>query len=103
MTRPLFTTRLITTEDEFAASRENWNALAGDRMFHRWEWMYSWWQSYRSTGELVIAVVMDQNNRWVGIAPWFKSSSAGRGQVVRTLASGLACSDYTSVAVRSGV
>ena len=103
MQRARLTTRLITTLDEFAACRQAWNALAGDRIFHRWEWMYSWWESYHRTGELAIVVVEDATGRWLGVAPWFISTSASRGRVVRILGSGTACSDYVSIAVRPGL
>ncbi len=95
-------TRLITEFDEFRGCRQRWNELAGDRVFHRWEWMFSWWEQYCSGGELAIVVFEDDRGHWVGIAPWYKSTSPARGRVIQTLASGSACSDYVSLAIRPG-
>jgi CelD/BcsL family acetyltransferase involved in cellulose biosynthesis len=94
------TTRQITTLEEFAACREAWNRVAGDHPFLSWEWLYSWWESFHRSGHLAIVTVLDQDGDWVAIAPWFKTTSASRGRVIRTLGSGVACSDYASVAVR---
>lgn len=95
-------TRLITSTEEFAACRSEWNELAGTRLFHRWEWMFHWWKHFGAGSHLAIVVVVNSNGKWMGIAPWYKSASASRGRVVRQLASGSACSDYTSIATRAG-
>ncbi|MGI9516607.1 MAG: GNAT family N-acetyltransferase [Pirellulaceae bacterium] len=97
-----FQTSLIADLGQFAACRDEWNELARDRVFHRWEWMFSWWEQFQSQGELAIVVVKDGGGRWVGIAPWFKSRSTGRGRVVHTIGCGAACSDYVSLAIRPG-
>ncbi len=98
----MFTTRVITKKQEFADCAESWNQLAADRLFHRWEWMFSWWENFGDRGELTVVVVSDPAGRWVGVAPWYKTRSASRGRVVRTLGSGAACSDYASIAVKPG-
>ncbi len=95
--------RIITTPEEFAASRECWNELVGDRLFHRWEWMYSWWEQLGGAGELAIVVVQDLSGAWVGLAPWYKARSASRGRVISALGNGLACSDYVSVVAVEGM
>lgn len=96
------TTRIITTLDEFRQVREPWNALCDERLFHRWEWLYSWWETWHGIGDLAILVVVDAEGRWIGMAPWFKTASASRGRVVRTLGSGAACSDYVSLVAKPG-
>ena len=95
-------TRIISDMDHFESCRDKWNELSAERLFHSWEWMYSWWQTYHQTGDLAIVIVMDQDDRWIGIAPWFKTISASRGHVIRVLGSGAACSDYVSVVTRPG-
>jgi CelD/BcsL family acetyltransferase involved in cellulose biosynthesis len=104
MTRE-FTTRLVTDGQEFASCRERWNELAGARVFHRWEWMFHWWQAFglASHRQLAIVIVLDEAGRWAGIAPWYRSRSATRGRIIRQLASGEACSDFTSIAIRPGL
>lgn len=102
MIKQLFRTELITSVEQFAACRRAWNELAGTRLFHRWEWMYHWWQAFGSDSKLVIVTIVDGNGRWIGIAPWFKTVSTRQGSIVRQLASGTACSDYASLAIRPG-
>ncbi len=94
--------KFIETTEEFAACKEAWNELAGTRVFHRWEWMFSWWEAFQGLGQLAILVVTDESDRWLGVAPWYKSFSTSRGRVVQNLASGTACSDYVSLAIRPG-
>ncbi len=92
--------KIITTTDEFSNCADRWNELAGDSVFHRWEWMFSWWEVFQHTGQLAIVVITDRDDRWLGVAPWFKTNTVKQGRVIRTLASGAACSDYTSLAIR---
>jgi CelD/BcsL family acetyltransferase involved in cellulose biosynthesis len=96
--------RLITSESEFAGCRESWNAVAGDNVFCRHEWMHNWWRSFRVEGrdQLVIVVLTDSDGRWVGFAPWYLTRSMRRGYRIRQLASGSACSDYASLAAVAG-
>lgn len=98
-----FINRIITTTEEFAASRESWNELVGDRLFERWEWMYSWWEQFSDAGELAIIVVQDLSGAWVGLAPWYKSKSTGRGRVISSLGNGMTCSDYVSIVSIEGM
>lgn len=95
-------TRVMTSLKEFSECRQAWNSLMADRVFHSWEWMYSWWENYCDTGQLAVVIVEDQLGGWAGIAPWFKTSSASRGNVVRSLGSGAACSDYVSFVSKPG-
>ena len=97
-----FNTQIISTIDEFASSAGAWNNLADRRIFHQWQWMFSWWESFHADNELTIVVVRDDLDRWIGIAPWYKSTSVSRGRVIRTLGSGSACSDYVGLSVREG-
>ena len=97
-----FHVTVISTIDEFAGCETPWNDLAGERIFHRWQWMYSWWESFQDRGQLAVIVVTDGQGRWMGCAPWYKSKSAPRGRVIRTLGSGAACSDYVGIRMRDG-
>ncbi len=94
--------RLIDDIADLDSCRDSWNELAGERVFHRWEWMYAWANEFCRKGQLAIVVIIGESGEWLGIAPWFVTKSVTRGTVVRQIASGAACSDYTSVAVRPG-
>jgi len=34
----------LSTEAAFADLRDEWNRLAGDVPFRRWEWLEAWWR-----------------------------------------------------------
>ncbi len=94
--------KIIDSIEEFAACAEPWNELAGNRTFHRWEWMFSWWEAFQDQGQLATVVSLDSRQRWNGLAPWYVTASPTRGREVKTLADGNACSDYVSLAIRPG-
>jgi CelD/BcsL family acetyltransferase involved in cellulose biosynthesis len=62
------------TEEDFGRIGAEWNALldrsAADGVFLRWEWIHSWWSIFRKNRRLFILTVR-QDNRLVGIAPFF--------------------------------
>ena len=95
-------TRIITSLEEFSDCQVEWNALVSKNVFQSWEWQFSWWNAFQDLGDLAIVVVLDDDENWLGFAPWFKTSSVSRGKKVRMLGSGQACSDYSSFAVVPG-
>ena len=94
--------QVIDCTDSFSKLQTPWNELAGDNVFQRWEWMYSWWEAYQDQGNLCVVIVKDSSGQWLAVAPWYQTTSATRGRVVRMLASGEVCSDYASLLVREG-
>jgi CelD/BcsL family acetyltransferase involved in cellulose biosynthesis len=85
------------------ASRQRWNALAGDHPFLNWEWMYSWWQAYGGQRQAAVLVVEDENGRWVGLFPLCIERRRYWGRVLVNMGSGRACSDHIAPIVSSGV
>jgi CelD/BcsL family acetyltransferase involved in cellulose biosynthesis len=64
------------TEEEFAASRTEWNGLleksATNEIFLSWEWMYSWWHVFKDKKKSIFILVgIDDDGHWVGIAPLY--------------------------------
>jgi len=100
----------ITTADDLAALANDWNALAADVPFRRWDWLETWWRHYRPDAarrhgnELcaVFVYALDRDGSLVGVAPWHVERSATQGRVVRFLGSGPVCSEYLSVLVAPG-
>lgn len=83
---------------DLAGLRDEWNQLASDNPFHRWEWLEAWWQNFGNTNdELFILCVRDSDDRLIGLAPWYIENSAVEGRVVRFLGSGRVCSDYLTI------
>ncbi len=78
-----------------------WNQLTQDVPFRSYQWASSWWRHYRSAGmQLFVLAVRDGGGRLLGLAPWFRSRSAGWGHVVQFLGSGDVCSEYLSLLCR---
>ena len=78
---------------------EDWNSVAGTSPFHRKEWIKAWCETLGKDVEPLILIVEDQQ-KIVGIAPLYIESSVTKGTVVHFLGAGKACSDYASILVR---
>ena len=65
---------VYTESDAFEILKPEWNELLerslSNTIFSTWEWQSTWWNVYQP-GELLIITCRDDNNRLVGIAPWF--------------------------------
>ncbi len=61
-------------DSAFDTLKSEWNELlhrsASDLIFCTWEWQSTWWRTYQA-GDLCIVTCRDENDRLVGIAPWF--------------------------------
>ena len=84
----------IKNETDFLSLSKEWNRLAGDAPFKRWEWMEAWCRTLGAMTSLRVLVVYDEMSRPIGIAPFCLESSLNRGRVLRFIGSGKACSDY---------
>lgn len=74
--------------DLFAQLQPEWNELLhrsiSDRIFSTWEWQSTWWQVYQP-GQLWVITCRDEQNRLVGIAPWFIENHPVKGRIVRSI------------------
>ncbi len=75
----------------------DWNRLAGEVPFRRWEWLGAWWEQFGQGHELYVVAVFDDANQLIGLAPWYLEESLANGRVVQWLGSGNVCSDYLSL------
>ncbi|HEV2968623.1 MAG TPA: GNAT family N-acetyltransferase [Pirellulales bacterium] len=90
--------RRLKTMVDLAALADDWNRLAGDVPFRRWDWLVPWWRNYRQAStELFVLAVEDDAGQVIGLAPWYVEPTAGRGRVVRFLGSGEVCSEYLTI------
>jgi CelD/BcsL family acetyltransferase involved in cellulose biosynthesis len=80
--------RIITSEGEFAALAEPWNALAADAVdgntFLTHDWLYTWWTAYRPVARLRI-VVVERGGQLIGIAPMMVMREGGAERIFRRL------------------
>lgn len=65
----------VTTSEGFASLRLAWDALF-DRAetaspFNSWTWLWAWWSVFRHGKELHLFVVRDDDDRVIGIAPFY--------------------------------
>lgn len=85
--------KIIDQLEELSASESDWNHVAGERCFFTWQWCESWFKALATDEDkLHIIVGVDDDERWLGIAPLLVS-----GRKLRFLGSGAACSDYTNL------
>jgi CelD/BcsL family acetyltransferase involved in cellulose biosynthesis len=105
---------LYTTEDEtmqvtrisqygqLAELQTDWNRLAGDTPFRRWQWLASWWDQYGDGNELFVLCVRDDAENLLGVAPFWIETSRTRGRILRLLGGGEVCTDYAGVFAKTG-
>ena len=87
--------------DALAQWAAAWNRSSEDVPFRSYEWASCWWRHYAPAhGELFVLAVQDAQQKLVGLAPWYRSRSAGWGQTLQLLGSGEVCSDYLSLICR---
>lgn len=84
----------LTTLEELAALRSEWNALlahnAINEVFLTWEWQDAWWRAYQA-GELFVLIGRDGHGMLHGIAPWFIDRRDPTERVLRPIG----CVDVT--------
>lgn len=94
----------VSDDEQCVRLRDDWNRLAGDVPFRRWEWLEAWWRHFRRPGDrLCLLCVYDSSQRLVGLAPWYVGSSILFGDVIRFLGSGVVCSDYLTILSADGL
>lgn len=89
-----------TQPDCFDQLRAEWSDLLrrspADSIFTTWEWQKTWWDSY-CPGELWLLACRDDQNRLIGIAPWFIEPTPPEGErttIERTVRT-IGCVDVT--------
>ena len=70
----MFKIKQIINQNSFLKLKEDWNFLlknSGNRnIFLTWEWLYNWW-NYYNEGQKLFILVIELNNKIVGIAPFY--------------------------------
>lgn len=67
---------VITDIDDFLALREPWTEINDESIkgsvFNSWEWMYTWWETYKNQGNRSLYILSCTNihNELLGIAPF---------------------------------
>ena len=88
---------LIQNEQQLAAIADDWNALAADIPFRRSEWLATWWRHFRRPDDELFVPAIYEQDRLVGLAPWYLARDRWQGRVVRLLGTGKVCSEYLTV------
>ncbi len=85
----------------FQQLQNEWNGLLArsysNRVFSTWEWQSTWWSAYYP-GELWVITCRDDQNRLIGIAPWFIDLTEQYGRVVRPIGC-VEVTDYLDVII----
>lgn len=74
--------KVLRDANEFAALGESWQVLAtcdpDATLFNDWHWNNLWWQHHQHLGQLFVVLVY-QEQRLVGLAPFYKDQSKALG------------------------
>lgn len=88
----------------FDALRGEWNDLlkrsAFDTLFLTWEWQRTWWE-HLGGGDLFLIAMRDGQDRLTGIAPLYRTVSAG-GERKLNIVGCMDVSDYLDIIVTQG-
>ena len=93
---------LITKPEILEQNAKQWDAVAGDFPFFRFAWMGNWIKHLGKDSELAVLVAIDDEDQWVGIAPYCVVYSRTRSKRLKYISSGVACSDYLSLFTKPG-
>ncbi len=94
--------KLITTIDEVIHCRQTWDGVAGSRTFCRWDWLAQWLLSEVEDVTPAILVGMDDDDEWVGIAPFCVDETTPLFRKLRFIGSGHICTDYMGLIAKPG-
>ena len=92
--------REISTSEEFASLREDWNVLLAQcsypSAFCTWDWAFEWWQHFGAGSgcRLVVALAFHPDGTLIGLAPFFfpdAKAGALRLRPLRPLATRMRC------------
>jgi CelD/BcsL family acetyltransferase involved in cellulose biosynthesis len=93
----------ISTNAELETLHAQWNRLAGDIPFRRFEWLSTWWKHYRQPHwELFVIAAREEDGELVGLLPLYLSKTLLGGRVLRFLGSGEVCTDYLTLLTAEG-
>ena len=93
----------VTDLSSLTDSAHEWNRLADDVPFRRWEWVESWWRHYRRSDlSAFVLTVRNHDGVLVGLLPCYRSTGSLSGSTLRFMGSGEICSDYLSLLTATG-
>jgi CelD/BcsL family acetyltransferase involved in cellulose biosynthesis len=100
---------LLTSIDELESLAADWRKIADRNPFMGPEWLITWWRHLgqgdpqdSKSPRLAVLAVHNTSGDLVALAPWYVEPSLLHGQTLRFLGSGSVCSDYLTIACRSG-
>lgn len=71
----MLTIRQISTTEEFAAIKEDWNYLLNKSnaatIFLTWEWAFSWWEAFSNSDIHLYILLVMEDKKIIAIAPLF--------------------------------
>ena len=80
-----FTIRAVTSLEEFKGLAQAWEQLLrtmpGHSLFLTWEWLYIWTKHFLGDRRLWILLMLDNQERLVGIAPLYLRTTRAQGLI----------------------
>ena len=104
---PTMKLSVITSPEDFYSLREEWNGLLlqsdSDVIFLRWEWLYNWWLVYGTGLHKLYILIVKENDRLVGIAPFYiRRDGLLFRKEISFLGTNVVCSDYMDLILQKG-
>lgn len=80
----ILTVQHITSEEDFIALADQWNALVKEadlHVFQSFEWLHTWWMTFGNSNQLYTFAVWD-DKKLVGLLPMFKDKVQFMGKTL---------------------
>ena len=84
----------INDFEQLQKYRNNWDAVASPFPFFRWNWLSNWIRHMGQNLKLAVLAGVNEQGKWVGVAPFCVDDSSPFATKLRLLGSGAVCSDY---------
>lgn len=73
--KQLLTIKKVLTSEDFYSLRDKWNSLLEtsqtNSYFLTWEWLWSWWDSYKEDASQLHILTIYLEDKLIGIAPFY--------------------------------
>ena len=67
--------QIVDSSEEFYKLKSNWNKILSELgecpPFLTWEWMYTWWEIYKTDATKLLLLVVLDNSNIIAIAPFY--------------------------------
>lgn len=88
---------VLNSQADHENIKRDWIRLGGHHPFLNWAWQSRWWEAFGESHQRLTIVIRDCKEDVVAIAPFYLEQHWVKGNVIRWVGSGRACSDWMTL------